>query len=140
MLAIVWGVLWAPFGVLLVLALAAARFPISWRDALSLVAQGAVAGAVWGLVSGVLFSLALGAAERRGAVEKLAGRRVILWGALSGVMFPAVMIAVIMWRQRVGLDEVVGPFLLTGTGAVYGAIVGGLLLSAARRGTAAPAA
>jgi hypothetical protein len=141
-LAVAWGILWVPFGIALQLVLVIwvmPHFP-TWRDAWHLVLQGTMAGAVWGLASGALFSLALAAAERRGAVERLAGARVVLWGALSGVAFPIVMIALLMAQTDARFDDIIGPFVLMGAGLAYGALVGSALLSAARSGSPAEAA
>ena len=134
-LAVAWGVLWAPFGIALYLALGmwveGLRSP-SWRDTYNLIRLGAMVGGAWGLLSGAIFSLALAAAERRGSIERLARRRVMLWGALSGVVFPTIAIATIASQQRIPDGDRLFLLGVTVTSVVYGALVAGALLAAAR--------
>jgi hypothetical protein len=130
-LAVAWAVLWAPFGVAteLLLAVWVTGLGLSGRDMLFLVGAGAVGGALWGLASGLLFSAALAAVERRGAVEHLERRRILGWGALSGAAFPTVLFAVIDQGSATLLDAIVAALAIIGLSASYGALVASLLTS-----------
>lgn len=134
-LAVTWGVLWAPFGVALYLGLgmSVGDMPLTWRDAWHLAGLGAAVAGSWGVVSGGLFALALATAERRGSIDRLRRWRVVLWGAIGGAAFPAAVTTVLVAGMgNFNPGKVLLLITSSAVGAVYGAIVAALLLAAAR--------
>jgi hypothetical protein len=139
-LAVIWAVVWAPFSVALFLVMlwqAADFSPLTWHDIKHIVMRGALVGCAWGLVSGVVFTTALAAAERGAAVERLAQRRVVGWGALSGAALPLIILGATLLTEELSRLRI-GPVLvvLIGLGAAVGTLVAAGLMTLARRGAA----
>jgi len=131
LLGAVWGLVWAPAGVLHGLAIRAPfDVPLSWR----LTVLG-----IWttiGFLSGCVFALLLAAAERHRALEELSPRRIALWGALGGWTFPLLAsLVVVSMGDFVTADGYTMLALMPGLGAASAA--GTLWL--ARRSSEAPA-
>ena len=136
-MAVIWAVLWAPLGAALLVSAKGSNYVPSppWSAVLEHALRGARVGAVWGLLSGAVFAATLAAVERRGGIERLLSGRVVAWGALSGMAFPAIMVL------RLGVygpdhDAIARLLTIFGLSALYGAAVAGGLLAAARRGMA----
>jgi|SRR5512143_1050636 hypothetical protein len=89
---IVWGAIWLPVGVALVVSKGGLRrFPFDWR-------VWAALGnwTVFATLSGAGFALLLAARERTRTVETLAPRRVLGWGLLAGAAVPTGLSAVLL--------------------------------------------
>lgn len=91
--------------------------------------------ALWGAVCGVAFGVAVWRLGRRGSLEQVSTRRVMLWGALAGAAFPLLIYTPIVLRGAFGAI----PFFATiaGVSAVAGAAVARAVFALARRAPAA---
>jgi hypothetical protein len=134
--ALLWAVLWLPFGVglnLLVTPLRQSHGVIDWRVVWDVVAQGATMGAIWGLVNGALFALTLVAAERGRPLDRLSRRRIVTWGAVAGAGVVALLAG---WAALIEQGEVTDPrrlLLALALGAVYGALLAAGILRITQR-------
>ena len=59
-------------------------------------------GALWGAVCGVAFGVAVWRLGRRGSLEQVSTRRVMLWGALAGAAFPLLIYTPVVLRGAFG--------------------------------------
>jgi NhaP-type Na+/H+ or K+/H+ antiporter len=134
--ALLWAVLWLPFGVglnLLVTPLRQSDGVIHWRVVWHVVAEGGTMGGIWGLVNGALFALTLVAAERGRPLDRLSRRRIVIWGAVAGTGVVALLAGC---AAAIDQGEVTDPrrLLLTlALGAVYGALLAAGILRITRR-------
>src|SRR5687767_844191 len=90
--ALIWAIAWVPLGVVLGVW-RWLRTP--WGDflvegavlqrppATPIIANTVLIFAIWGLVVGIVFALALISAERKGTISGLSGMRFAFWGGLS---------------------------------------------------------
>jgi hypothetical protein len=94
-MGLAWSVIWAPLGAL---------FGVGWlywdsrspfvftRPINFLTAAGfmGLAWAIWGFITGSLFTALLGIAEQRQSVDTIRMRRAIAWGGLAGAFLPMI--------------------------------------------------
>jgi hypothetical protein len=91
--ALTWGVVGALAGVPVFVAIMR-PWPLSlvrWDRFLSLFAKWEGMSALWGVICGLLFGLALLALERKNRLHELTPTRVAAWGAIAGGLFPAAL-------------------------------------------------
>ena len=79
---LIWGLVWVPIGALGAVALA---LRARWSITPDLLLRGAVAGCIWGGISGTLFGSGLMLAEQRNSLAALSERRTVAWGALAAL-------------------------------------------------------
>lgn len=125
----VWALGWVPLGVVTVLALSLANgaWP-SGRLLLEVVRQGAISGAL----SGMLFGTLLALTERRHTVAQLSARRVSALGVLSGMVPTSLIVVAMMLRFP---NDAMVPLLarvMAICGAIGAASAGGVLYLARR--------
>jgi hypothetical protein len=134
--AMLWAVVWLPFGVALNMFYWPVLRPdrtIRWRAVLFAAEEGALLGAQWGVIGGVLFAATLIVAEGGRRVEHLSFRRALIWGAIAGVGFMALLTA---WMVLVEGGSIYRPWRLAvpfALGAIYGTLVAGGILRTIRR-------
>jgi len=103
-IAALWAVVWMPLG--LGLALYAGLRSAEPTDVLARpvsVPLFVSAWTVWGALSGALFALILGLAERRRTLGNLSRARTAVWGAIGCVTLPAVLTVIDVLQTPVGL-------------------------------------
>jgi hypothetical protein len=79
--AVIWGVLWAPLGVIT---------GILWDPSDSMDEPWIALGAYPGFLCGLVFCLVLAIADKRRSLEEISPARAAAWGALSGVLVMAI--------------------------------------------------
>jgi hypothetical protein len=133
--ALVWGVGWSAIGLgagwLQVVALRLAGISIPMAPA-RLVILVALRWAVFGVVAGSIFALALWYVGRRaGSLAALSPRRAAAWGAGAGVVLPLCVVALLAaGGAAVPLAAVL---MLVVTGGVFGAGTAAGTVAVARR-------
>ena len=135
--ALVWGVAWLTVGVALGIYRALKIFgrlypvPTYWWTIVSTVAA---IWAVWGVVSGAAFAIALAIAERRRNLAELSTLRVAIWGAVGANFLPLGYFAVVLTQKSdVAL---LGPFaIVASVCTMLGAGAAAGTLALARRST-----
>jgi len=103
-IAVIWALIWLPIG--LGLALYADSRPPQPSDVVRRpvsIALFVTAWTAWGWISGAVFALILGFAERRRTLADLSLGRTAVWGALGSMTVPTVLTLIDVFQMPVGL-------------------------------------
>jgi hypothetical protein len=136
--ALIWAIVWLPIGV--ALAYYADSRPAAPSDIIGRpvsIPVFATAWTAWGAISGGVFAVVLGWAERRRTIEALSIVRTALWGALGASALPVILLGVDMLSTPAGLRGYGWrfPFVVIGVSAALGAGCAAATLGLARRPT-----
>ena len=123
-----WAVAWAPVGVAVGIY-SWLRLPTDpGASPLIFLPLPIAAFATFGAISGATFATVLAVAERRSSLDELSMRQTAAWGALGGLLFPAMLVA-----QTSTGSPVEAAVTIVGLGAALGASSAAGTLCLARR-------
>jgi hypothetical protein len=135
-MGVVWGLAWIPLalGSVVLLGLRAGHWPT-----MSLLGEAALAGALAGGVSGVVFGGLVALTERRHTIASLSSRRLALLGVLAGVL-PIGLLALQALLRVEDSWVFIAPLLgrVVALSSILGAACAGGVLYLARRAPSLP--
>jgi len=134
-IAFLWIIAWLPIG--LALAVYASSRQPQPSDVLHRpvsVPPFVAACTVWGGLSGAVFALVLGAAERRTTIDRLSSRRTAVWGAVGAMTLPLILVLIDLASTPIGLRGYTWrlPTLVLSVSAAMGACCASATLALAR--------